>query len=384
MLIPFASYTAPFPSDMSTPTESIPFVSLTRQQEGIRGELDQAIKEVLDSGWYILGPQVEAFEQEFARYCNVAHCVGVGNGLDAIQLLLQAYGIGPGDEVLVPSNTFIATWLAVSYVGATPVAVEPNGRTYNIDPERLRTAITAKTKCIIPVHLYGQSADMDPIMAIAEEFGLIVIEDNAQAQGALYKGRVTGSLGHAAASSFYPGKNLGALGDGGGVMTNDADIAERVRVLRNYGSTKKYHHTVQGQNTRLDEIQAAVLRVKLRHLQQGNRERQALADRYTAALSGSGVNTPFVPEWAQAVWHLYVIESDQRDALQAHLLDQGIQTVIHYPIPPHRQQCYATTHGQQSFPLAEQQAGRILSLPIFPGLRSVEQDKVIEAIKSFR
>lgn len=369
---------------MSTSTEPIPFVSLTRQQEGIRDELDQAIKDVLDSGWYILGPQVEAFEQEFARYCNVAHCVGVGNGLDAIQLLLQAYGIGPGDEVLVPSNTFIATWLAVSYVGATPVGVEPDSRAYNMDPERLRAAITPRTRCIIPVHLYGQPAEMDPIMAIANEFGLIVIEDNAQAQGALYKGRVTGSLGHAAATSFYPGKNLGALGDGGGIVTNDAEIAEKVRVLRNYGSTKKYHHTVQGQNTRLDEIQAAVLRVKLRHLQQSNRERQALADRYTAGLSGSGVNTPFVPKWAEAVWHLYVIESDQRDALQSRLLDQGIQTVIHYPIPPHRQECYATTHGQQSFPLAERQAGRILSLPIFPGLRSDEQDKVIESIKSFR
>ncbi|MDE2402199.1 MAG: DegT/DnrJ/EryC1/StrS family aminotransferase [Burkholderiales bacterium] len=369
---------------MSIPSESIPFVSLTRQQEGIRSEIDQAIKEVLDSGWYILGPQVEAFEQEFALYCNVAHCVGVGNGLDAIQLLLQAYGIGPGDEVLVPSNTFIATWLAVSYVGATPVAVEPDSRTYNIDPERIRTAITPNTKCIIPVHLYGQPADMDPIMAIAKEFGLIVIEDNAQAQGALYKGRITGSLGHAAATSFYPGKNLGALGDGGGIVTNDAAIAEKVRVLRNYGSTKKYHHAVQGQNTRLDELQAAVLRVKLRHLQQSNRERQALADRYTAGLIDSGVSTPFVPAWAQAVWHLYVIESDRRDALQSHLLNQGIQTVIHYPIPPHRQKCYAATHGQQTHALAEQQAGRILSLPIFPGLRVDEQNKIIEAIKSFR
>lgn len=369
---------------MATSTESIPFVSLSRQQEGIRNELNQAINEVLDSGWYILGPQVESFEQEFASYCNVAHCVGVGNGLDAIQLLLQAYGIGPGDEVLVPSNTFIATWLAVSYVGATPVAVEPDSQTYNLDPDRLREAITSKTKCIIPVHLYGQPADMDPIMAIANEFGLIVIEDNAQAQGALYKGRVTGSLGHAAATSFYPGKNLGALGDGGGVVTNDADIAEKVRVLRNYGSTKKYHHTVKGQNTRLDEIQAAVLRVKLRHLQQGNRERQTLADRYTAGLNGSGVTTPFVPEWAEAVWHLYVIESDRRDALQAHLQNQGVQTVIHYPIPPHRQHCYTATHGQQSLPLAEHQAARILSLPIFPGLRADEQNKVIEAIRSFR
>jgi dTDP-4-amino-4,6-dideoxygalactose transaminase len=369
---------------MSHPSESIPFVSLTRQQHSIRDEIDQAIKGVLDSGWYILGPQVEAFEQEFARYCNVAHGIGVGNGLDAIQLLLQAYGIGPGDEVLVPSNTFIATWLAVSYVGATPIAVEPDPRTYNIDPERIRAAITPKTRCIIPVHLYGQVADMDPIMAIAQGHGLIVIEDNAQAQGAMYKGRVTGSLGHAAATSFYPGKNLGALGDGGGVVTNDAAIAEKVRVLRNYGSTKKYHHTVQGQNSRLDEIQAAVLRVKLRHLAQGNQERQALAARYTAALDNSAVETPFIPEWAQPVWHLYVIESDRRDELQAHLQALSIQTVIHYPIPPHRQQCYASTHGQLSLPVAEHQAGRILSLPIFPGLRADEQDRVIDAIRSFK
>lgn len=365
-------------------SESIPFVSLARQLQDIRDDIDRAVKDVLDSGWYILGPQVEAFEREFAQYCNTAHCVGVGNGLDAIQLLLQAYGIGPGDEVLVPSNTFIATWLAVSYVGATPVAVEPDTRTYNIDPERIRAAITPRTKCIIPVHLYGQAADMDPIMAIAREHGLIVIEDNAQAQGALYKGRVTGSLGHAAATSFYPGKNLGAFGDGGGVVTDDADIANKVRVLRNYGSTKKYHHAVQGQNSRLDEIQAAVLRVKLRHLAQGNQERQAIAGRYTAALSGCPVSPPASPDWAQPVWHLYVIESDRRDALQAHLQDQSIQTVIHYPIPPHRQQCYASTHGHLSLPVAEQQAKRILSLPMFPGLRPNEQDRVVEAIRSFK
>jgi dTDP-4-amino-4,6-dideoxygalactose transaminase len=305
---------------MPQPSEVIPFVSLTRQQHDIRSEIDQAIKEVLDSGWYILGPQVEAFEREFAHYCGVGQCVGVGNGLDAIQLLLQAYGIGEGDEVLVPSNTFIATWLAVSYVGATPIAVEPDGRTYNMSPADIRSAITPKTKCIIPVHLYGQPADMDPIMEIAKEHGLIVIEDNAQAQGALYKGRVTGSLGHAAATSFYPGKNLGALGDGGGIVTNDQSIAEKVRVLRNYGSTKKYHHTVQGQNSRLDEIQAAVLRVKLRHLDQGNRERQALAARYAAALSDSLVCPPWTPDWAQPVWHLYVVSSDRRDKLQSHLL----------------------------------------------------------------
>lgn len=369
---------------MLPPSEPIPFVSLTRQQQGVRDEIDRAIKDVLDSGWYILGPQVEAFEQEFARYCNVGHCIGVGNGLDAIQLLLQAYGIGPGDEVLVPSNTFIATWLAVSYVGACPVAVEPDAHTYNMAPERIRAAITPNTRCIIPVHLYGQAANMDPIMEIAKEHNLIVIEDNAQAQGALYKGRTTGSLGHAAATSFYPGKNLGALGDGGGVVTNDEEVANKVRVLRNYGSTKKYHHTVQGQNSRLDEIQAAVLRVKLRHLAQGNRERAALATRYTDALSSSPVCTPFVPDWADPVWHLYVVESDRRDDLQAYLQNQGIQTVIHYPIPPHRQDCYGPTHGHLSLPVAESQAKRILSLPIFPGLRSDEQDRVIEAIQSFR
>ncbi|MDO9236540.1 MAG: DegT/DnrJ/EryC1/StrS family aminotransferase [Aquabacterium sp.] len=362
---------------------TVPFVDLTRQHGAIANEIQTAVQDVIASGWFILGPQVEAFEHEFARFCDTQYGVGVGNGLDAIFFLLKAYGIGPGDEVIVPSNTFIATWLAVSQVGATVIAVEPDSRTYNMCRERVKEAITSRTKCIIPVHLYGQPADMGPIMDIAQQHGLIVIEDSAQAQGALYKGRPTGSLGHAAATSFYPGKNLGALGDGGAIVTNDAKIAEKVRVLRNYGSTKKYHHIEQGQNSRLDEIQAAVLRVKLKMLPSWNDERRNLADRYTEHLKGSSVVTPFTPDWASPVWHLYVIESDRRDALQAHLQANGIQTVIHYPIPPHQQPCYSASHAHLSFPLAEQQAQRILSLPIFPGLRPDEQDRVIEAIRSF-
>jgi len=368
---------------MSVQSQNIPFVDLTRQHQAIDGAIRQAIDEVLHSGWFILGPQVEAFEHEFAQFCQVQHCVGVGNGLDAIQLLLQAYGIGPGDEVIVPSNTFIATWLAVSYVGATPVPVEPDPRSHNIDPAKIAESITARTKCIIPVHLYGQPADMDPINAIAAQHKLIVIEDNAQAQGALYKGRKTGSLGHAAATSFYPGKNLGALGDGGGIVTNDAAVAERVRILRNYGSKQKYNHIEKGQNSRLDEIQAAVLRVKLRHLEQWNEQRQAIATQYTTLLQGSTVTTPHVPEWARPVWHLYVIESDQRNALQDHLTQAHVQTVIHYPIPPHKQQCYQSSHGACPLPVAERLSDRVLSLPLFPGMLADEVASVANAIELF-
>lgn len=368
----------------STKTGTIPFVDLTRQHQQIRAELSQAIEEVVQSGWFILGPQVEAFEQEFARYSDASHCVGVGNGLDAIQLLLRAYGIGAGDEVIVPSNTFIATWLAVSDVGATPVAVEPAPRTHNIDPSAIEQAITPRTRCIIPVHLYGQPADMDPINEIAARHKLVVIEDNAQAQGALYKGRKTGSLGHAAATSFYPGKNLGALGDGGAIVTNDAQIADRVRVLRNYGSKQKYVHLEKGENSRLDEIQAAVLRVKLRQLDAWNAQRRAIAAMYTEQLAGSAVTTPFVPDWAEPVWHLYVIESSKRDGLQTHLAQHGVQTVIHYPIPPHRQACYAPTHAALHYPIAEAKAGAALSLPLFPGMNEVEVRQVAQAVLHFR
>lgn len=362
----------------------IPFVDLTRQHQVISREIESAMKGVLDSGWFIQGPQLEAFEQEFAAYCDVAHCVGVGNGLDALVLLLRAYGIGPGDEIIVPTNTFIATWLAVTAVGATIVPVEPDERTHNLSPAMLEAHITPRTRCIMPVHLYGQPADMDPIMSLAERHGLVVIEDNAQAQGALYKGRPTGSLGHAAATSFYPGKNLGALGDGGAVVTRDPAIARQVRMLRNYGSEKKYDHQALGCNSRLDEIQAAVLRVKLRQLGNWNEERRAIAARYDALLAGLPVIRPEVPEWATPVWHLYVIRSTQRDALQAHLQAEGIQTVIHYPVPPHQQACYASQMAGAVYPLAERLCDEVLSLPMYPGLTEAEQQRIAHTIASFR
>lgn len=362
---------------------TIPFVDLTRQHNRISTELEAAMSGVLSAGWFIQGLQLEAFEREFASYCQVEHCVGVGNGLDALVLLLRAYDIGPGDEVIVPTNTFIATWLAVTAVGATVVPVEPDEQTHNIDPDRIAASITPRTRCVMPVHLYGQPADMDPIMALAKRHGLIVIEDNAQAQGALYKGRPTGSLGHAAATSFYPGKNLGALGDGGAVVTQDAEIARKVRILRNYGSEKKYEHQVIGCNSRLDEIQAAVLRIKLRHLNDWNAERRAIAARYDAILPQSVVTRPQVPSWAEPVWHLYVIRSSQRDALQAHLQAAGIQTVIHYPVPPHQQPCYAANMPEASYPLAETLSREILSLPMYPGLTEAEQQRVADVIASF-
>lgn len=363
--------------------EIIPFVDLTRQHAQITTELHAAMQSVLDSGWFIQGPKLEAFEREFAAYCQVDHCVGVGNGLDAIVLLLRAYGIGPGDEVIVPTNTFIATWLAVTAVGATLVPVEPDEQTHNLDPAQVAAAVTPRTRCIIPVHLYGQPADMDPLMELARKHDFVVIEDNAQAQGALYKGRPTGSLGHAAATSFYPGKNLGALGDGGAVVTQDAEIARKVRMLRSYGSEKKYDHQVLGCNSRLDDIQAAILSVKLRQLSNWNRERQAIAARYAELLPRSIVQCPTVPSWAQPVWHLYVIRSPHRDALQSHLQANGIQTVIHYPVAPHQQACYASQMSGIHYPLAEQLSKEILSLPMYPGLTEAEQRRIAAVVASF-
>lgn len=367
---------------MSASDIRVPFVDLRRQHHAIEEELTQAIQRVIRSGWFIRGPEVEAFESEFATFCQTRHCVGVGNGLDAIELLLRAYGIGPGDEVIVPSNTFIATWLAVSEVGATVVPVEPDPLTHNIDPARIADAITARTRCIIPVHLYGQPADMDPIMALAKDKSLVVIEDNAQAQGALYKGRPTGSLGHAAATSFYPGKNLGALGDGGAVVTNDEHIAAKVRMLGNYGSTQKYKHELRGKNSRLDELQAAVLRVKLRALPRWNEERRQLAEMYSQALTGSQVSVPSSTPNMQSVWHLYVVESERREQLQRHLADHGVQTVIHYPVPPHHQPCYKAMYGHLPLPVAERLANRVLSLPLFPGMTTQEVSAVANAVHS--
>lgn len=366
----------------------VPFLDLKRLHEEIREPLEVAFKRVLDSGWFITGPEVEAFESEFANYSDVKYCVGLGNGLDAIHLLLRAYEIGPGDEVLVPSNTFIATWLAVSQCGATPVPVEPDINTYNMNPDALVAAITPRTRAIIPVHLYGQPADMDAINAIATKHGLVVIEDAAQAQGARYKGRRVGSLGHAAATSFYPGKNLGALGDAGAILTNDKAIANKVRILRNYGSQVKYRHEVAGYNTRLDEMQAAFLRVKLGVLDKWNESRRVVANSYTAQLQNLnlenvGLELPKVPEWAEPVWHLYVIRSKNRDALRDYLDNQGIATVIHYPIPPHLQACYKE-FSKFNLPIAETLANEVLSIPISSAVKEEEITAVVEALSNFK
>lgn len=363
-------------------TINIPFLDLRAANNTIRHDLDVAYGRVMDSGWYIMGPELDAFESEFARYSSVKHCVGVGNGLEALHLLLKAYGIGPGDEVIVPSNTFIATWLAVSQCGATPVPVEPDVATHNINPELIISAITSKTRAIIPVHLYGLTADMDAICQIAKKNGLVVIEDAAQAQGSMYNDRMAGSLGDAAATSFYPGKNLGALGDGGAVLTNDDEIARRVRMLRNYGSTVKYHHDLSGFNSRLDEMQAAFLRVKLRVLDKWNEHRRTIAKDYLSGLLDSDIDMPVVPDYANPVWHLFVIRSKKRDKLKNYLEDAGVATVIHYPIPPHKQECYAGG-SFKGLPIAEQLANEVLSLPISPTLERDEAQRVIEVIRRF-
>ena len=362
--------------------KSVPFLDLGRLHHSIREHLDTAYHRVVDSGWFIMGPELEAFEAEFAHYCEVKHCMGVGNGLEALHLLLRAYGIGPGDEVIVPSNTFIATWLAVTECGAIPVPVEPNVDTYNIDPALIGNAITSRTRAIIPVHLYGQTADMDPINVLAAKHGLVVIEDAAQAQGACYKSRRAGSLGYAAATSFYPGKNLGALGDGGAVLTNDDAIAEKVKQLRNYGSKIKYQHDLPGYNSRLDEMQAAFLRAKLVVLDEWNARRRGVAEQYSNLLTNANINLPHVSEYAEPVWHLYVIRSKQRDALKAHLEQQGVSTVIHYPIPPHCQACYQDFRGY-NLSIAEMLAGEVLSLPMSPIMTNNDVAKVADAIFAF-
>lgn len=360
----------------------VPFLSLQSLNQRYESDLHEAFSRVLESGRFIQGGELEAFENEFAAFSEVTNCVGVANGLEAIELLLAAYGIGPGDEVIVPSNTFIATWLAVSRSGATPIAVEPDPQTHNLNSVAIESAITSKTAAIIPVHLYGQPADIDAINTIAEKHQLLVIEDAAQAQGARYKSRSTGGLGHAAATSFYPGKNLGALGDGGAILTNDAKIASKVRYLRNYGSAEKYHHEIMGYNSRLDELQAAFLRVKLRGLDAENKRRREVAALYLAGLDGSSVQLPFVPRWAEPVWHLFVVRSIERDRLQTYLRSCGIETLIHYPVPPHKQLCYkdySTIH----LPIAEQLACEVLSLPINSAITNDEVNCVIRYVRDF-
>lgn len=361
----------------------IPFLDLCASYHELKKDLDAAYFRVMESGWYILGAEVDAFEHEFATYCEMKHCIGVGNGLDALLLILRAYDIGVGDEVIVPANTYVATWLAVSYAGATPVPVEPNERTYNISPTAIEEAITSRTRAIIPVHLYGQPADMDPINEVARKHGLKVIEDAAQAHGARYKGRRVGSLGDAAGFSFYPGKNLGALGDGGAVVTNDTGLADRIRVLRNYGSHIKYHNEVKGINSRLDEMQAAFLRVKLSKLDEWNARREKIADLYLEYLAHTDLVLPYVPEYSRPVWHLFVVRRKQRDQLSKRLQAAGIGFMIHYPIPPHLQPAYeelALRKGR--FPVSEAIHEEVLSLPMYPSLDHSDARRVVEILTS--
>lgn len=362
---------------------SIPFLELRATYDELAVELDAAYRRVMEGGWYILGKETEAFEREFASYCRVKHCIGVGNGLDALYLILKAMGIGPGDEVLVPSNTYIATWLAVTYTGAVPVPVEPDPATYNIDPERIAEKITARTRAIMPVHLYGQPADMERINSVAAEHGLRVIEDAAQAHGAGYHGKTTGGLGDAAGFSFYPGKNLGAFGDGGAVTTNDDELAGRIRMLRNYGSREKYRHELAGVNSRLDELQAAFLRVKLSRLDEWNKRRRKVAAAYLDGLAGAGLILPEVAQGCEPVWHLFVVRAKERQQLLDRMTGAKIGWLIHYPVPPHLQQAYSDLgYSRGAFSIAEQLAEEVLSLPMGPHLCDADLESVISFLGS--
>jgi dTDP-4-amino-4,6-dideoxygalactose transaminase len=363
----------------------IPFLSFEPANKQIKQEILSSFEKFFDSAWYVLGENVKQFEKKYADFNEVTHCVGVSNGLDALHIALRALGIKEGDEVIVPSNTYIATALAVSYVGATPVFVEPDIKTYNIDPDKIEGAITSKTKAVMPVHLYGQACEMDRIEAIAQKHGLFIVEDNAQSQGASFKGKFTGSWGHINGTSFYPGKNLGALGDAGAVTTQDSELARKASVLRNYGSQKKYFNEMIGYNMRLDECQAGILSVKLKYLHKWTQQRQEIASWYNSALSGvPGVILPELAEGATHVYHLYVIRAKQRNALQQYLVANGIGTLIHYPIPPHLQEAYTYLGYQKGdFPVAEEIADTCLSLPLWPGMKEEMVECVAEAIKLF-
>jgi dTDP-4-amino-4,6-dideoxygalactose transaminase len=356
---------------------NVPFLDVAAAYLELQREIDDAVNRVLRSGWYLLGSELENFEEEFREYCEAKHCIGVANGLDALHLILRALNIGVGDEVIVPTNTYIATWLAVTYAGATPVPVEPSELTYNIEPALIEKAITSRTKAIMPVHLYGQPADMDPINEIARRHGLKVIEDAAQAHGARYKGRRAGALSDAAGFSFYPAKNLGALGDAGAVTTNDDEIAAKVRLLRNYGSEKKYYNESKGFNSRLDELQAAILRVKLQHLDDWNARRNEVASFYLQSLASADIVLPDVPEAVEPSWHLFVVRSHDRNTLQERLTASGVGTLIHYPVPPYLQKAYAELkYARGGFPISESMANEVLSLPIGPHMSPEQPDYV--------
>ena len=364
----------------------VPILDLKPAYEELRTELDAAYRRVMESGWLLLGKELEAFEAEYAASIGAKHSLGVANGLEAMQLVLMARCIGPGDEVIVPSHGYIATWLAVTHVGATPVPCEPDPVTYNIDPAQIERLITPQTKAILPIHLYGQTADMNAINAIAARHaGLLVLEDAAQSHGARCHGREAGALGHAAGVSFYPSKNLGAMADGGAVTTSDDALADKVRHLRNYGSKARYQNEYLGMNSRLSELQAAFLRAKLPRLAEWNARRSALATRYLEQLRGVGdLVLPQAPAWATPVWHLFVVRTTRRDALQAHLAAREIGTQIHYPVPPHLAKAYATAGWRRGdFPLAEKFAAEVLSLPLGPHISAAQVDHVCAAIRSF-
>lgn len=358
---------------------SVPFLDLKAQMAPIRSDLDAAIARVMDNCHFVLGEEVAAFEEEFAAFCETRECVGLDSGISALELGLRAAGIGPGDEVITVSHTFIATVSAISFTGATPVLVEVRPDTYLMDPASIEAAITPRTKAIVPVHLYGQTVDMDPLMEIAERHRLFVLEDACQSHGARYKGRRAGSLGHAAAFSFYPGKNLGAAGDAGALTTNDAQLAQQVRMLRNYGQSAKYHHDMLAFNRRLDTIQAAILRVKLRHLDTWNAARRQVAHEYTKRLAGLPIGLPHVAKDNEPVWHLYVIRAADREALQRALAVAGVDTGLHYPVPIHHQKAYPEWAGMQ-FPVSEWIASQCLSLPMFGEMTEMQITTVAEAL----
>lgn len=360
----------------------VPFVNLKALHDSIQESLDDAYRRVLDSGWFTLGQELTQFEKEFAAFCGTKHSIGVGNGLDALKLCLLANDIGPNDEVIVPSHTFLATWLAVSAVGATPVAVEPNIHTYNMDPKKVERLINDRTRAIIPVHMYGQPADMTPLASLAREYNLIIIEDAAQAHGATYKGKKTGSLGDAAAFSFYPGKNLGALGDGGAITTDSDEMEKKIKALRNYGSFKRYLHEYKGINSRLDEFQAAFLRSKLKKLDEWNNRRKAAANLYYHTIKTPEIIKPNVSDDIDPVWHLYVIRTQCRDELQKHLANLGIETTIHYPIAPGKQPCYRS-HSNHKLPISDKICDEALSLPIHPLISEDEVVYVSNSIDSY-
>lgn len=364
---------------------NVPFVSFKPLEKELDKELRGAFDRVLERSWYIDGKEDAAFEKAFAEFCHTDYCIGVGNGLDALMLVLRALEVGAGDEVIVPSNTYIATALAVTYVGATPVLVEPDIRTYNIDPAKIEAAITPKTKAIMPVHLYGQPCDMDPIMAIAKKHNLYVIEDCAQAHGATYNGKIIGSFGDAAGFSFYPGKNLGALGDAGAVTTNNEDIAKKVRALGNYGSDYKYHHIYKGVNSRLDELQAAFLAAKLPIMDKVNDNRRETAAKYLAGIKNPLVELPYIPEYADPVWHIFAVRCDRRDELASFLTEKGLGINKHYPIAIHLQDCYKDLGLKEGdLPIAEEIAATQLSLPMYYGMTDEEIQYVIDCVNAFK